>query len=138
MSDSALELPFEAYEKWMAELDVDWPKVLREAELGKTQQYVIKDRWGTNQFQMAKIHSALKRIELKRKERTSSGAVMLALEEWNRIGVALAREPAMLQKEIEQLRGKAETAIKIADARKTLAEHGALASPTPEPKRPRK
>lgn len=129
MQRSALPLPIADYEEWARDLgvvteadEIDWPRIIKEASIGSSQQYLVKDRWGTNPFQMAKVHAALKRLELKRKVRTPTGAKMLALEEWLMLGREIARKPDVLAVEIERVRGLAADVKKAADADKAKAE----------------
>lgn len=118
---------------------LDWKRLLREAGLGETQQYVIKDRWGANPEQMAAIGAALRRLELKRPTRTPTGARVLALDEWIHIGRALVHQPDRMRDEIDRLTPIAEKLTQRAQHTAAIAELDAVISKqTPEPKRPRK
>lgn len=131
--------PFEDCERWIDELGLDWDSALSKASIGKSQKYVIKNRWGANPEQMDALRARLREIELARKKRTPTGAKLLALEEWNELGQAIAALPDEFEKLLIEARRVAGAAKKIAAARK-LDEEGraALLSPFDEPTKNRK
>lgn len=147
MSARTHDLSLEQCEAWMRDLGLttrgkpDWKQLLREAELGESQHYLLPSRWAKGEApdQRAKVRTALERLEMKRRERTPTGAIVFALEEWYEIGRKLALVPEMLNEEISRVRPQAARAVRVSDARRVLETEGqVLLSVTPEPKKPRK
>lgn len=91
----------------------DWLRMVKEAGIPASQEYVVPDRWGTNPRQMAKVKAALERLERKQPQRTEHGARVFGLEEWNEIGRAIAKIPAVFEQELLRLREIAEAARKV-------------------------
>lgn len=131
----SLDMSRAEVEAWMARLDVDWERAIREAGIPEKQRYVVPDRWGKNPRQMTKIFTALERLEKKRKAPTEDGVRILGLAEWEEIGRALSRVPQVFARELERLRPIAIAATKVAEGEEARAT---LLSATPAPTKLRK
>lgn len=136
------ELSYEECEAWRLDLKIDWDDLREEAHV-KSTQYVLKNRWDAAKRDRPKLREVLERAEMKRSARTPTGAVVAAMEEWNRVGELLAKQPALLTAELARVKAlaasvqKAETAkLQLAEANESIAS--ALGSVTPPPKKPRK
>lgn len=146
MATSPTDLSFEDCETWMRELGLvtednkpDWGKLVSDAGIGSTQQYVVKNRWGSNDMQMAKIVKALEERESKRKKPTATKERLAALEEWDRIGRVLVQMPEQLRAVVDEIRPRVEGVEKMIRSQQ-LADEGKalLASPFSEPRKSRK
>lgn len=136
------DLSYEECEAWMLDLGLDWDD-LRRIAVVKSTQYVLKNRWGAAKRDRPKLRDALERAEVKRKEPTATGAIVASMEEWNRVGETLAKQPELLAAELARVKQiaagveKAQAAkLMLAEANETIAN--ALGSVTPAPKKPRK
>lgn len=141
MPSWAHDLSYEECDAWRSALGLDWDVLLRKSDV-KSHKDVIKARWldGAAPKDRAKIRATLEEHEKKR--RTPIGAAILGLEEWFRIGEALAQEPEVFLEQLERLKPLAEAAANAAAAkrraRETEAAMAVLRFSTPEPKKPRK
>jgi hypothetical protein len=141
------DLTFEECEEWMRELGyisdnkkLDWTRFLHDADV-ETDQYNLKKRWregGAPEVRL-KIRATLERVELKRKERTTIGARLFELEEWNQLGRAIMKNPVVFEVQLETMRRVATQVENLERANAMRAEaEAALGTMTATPKKQRK
>jgi len=128
----------------MRDLGLDWDRLRRDAKVG-TDKDTIKNRWASDKSKRvrASLRAALDRAEAKRAERSTTGALIQMLEDWNEAGRVLSRKPELLSRELAKARLLAASVEQGETARRMLAEADAvqaatLLSPTPAPTGKRK
>jgi hypothetical protein len=137
----AHDLSYEECDLWRAAQRVEWDVLLRKAGV-KSHKDVIKSRWldGGAPRDRAKIRAVLEDYE--KKVPTEIGATIIGLEEWFRLGEALAQDPKVFLEQLERLRDLAKAVTVAATARRKLREAETvmevLRSPTPSPRKLRK
>jgi len=119
---------------------LDWERFLSDAAVG-TDKYNLKKRWreGAASEILPKIRATLERVELKRKERTAAGARLFGVEEWNRLGRAIAKNPVVFEVQLGRMREVAAGVAQLERANELRAEaEAALGAVTAAPKKSRK
>ena len=148
MASLAYDLPFDECEEWMRALGyvvdgaLDWSRLLKEAKI-KSHKDMVKKRWLDGRAPTSRrVFGALRAAELRREKRTPIGERVLFLEDWLRVGKALALKPGSLPPEIREILAAAgpleernELERKLQAANERIE---AVLKISTEPKKPRK